>query len=145
MPPAARRDPFKNYSFLVEIDGIASAAFKSVSGLAAEAEVIEYREGSDVLSSSRKLPGRVRYPNVTLKRGITTSHDLWDWWQTVVDGPVQRRNVAIILLDNSRTPVLRWLLRNAWIAKIEAPNFEAGGNEVAIESIELAHEGLELE
>jgi phage tail-like protein len=145
LPPAARRDPFKNYSFLVEIDGIASAAFKSVSGLAAEAEVIEYREGSDVLSSSRKLPGRVRYPNVTLKRGITTSHDLWDWWQTVVDGPVQRRNVAITLLDDSRTPVLRWLLRNAWIAKIEGPNLEAGGNEVAIESIELAHEGLELE
>ena len=145
MPPAARRDPFKNYSFLVEIDGIASAAFKSVTGLAAEAEVVEYREGSDVLSSSRKLPGRVRYPNVTLKRGITTSHDLWDWWQTVVAGPVQRRNVAIILLDDSRTPVLRWLLRNAWIAKIEGPNLHAGGNEVAIESVELAHESLELE
>jgi phage tail-like protein len=145
VPPAARRDPFKNYSFLVEIDGIASAAFKSVTGLAAEAEVIEYREGSDVLSSSRKLPGRVRYPNVTLKRGITTSHDLWDWWQTVVAGPVQRRNVAIILLDDSRTPVLRWLLRNAWIAKIEGPSLHASGNEVAIESIELAHEGLELE
>jgi len=145
VPPAARRDPFKNYSFLVEIDGIASAAFKSVTGLAAEAEVVEYREGSDVLSSSRKLPGRVRYPNVTLKRGITTSHDLWDWWQTVVAGPVQRRNVAIILLDDSRTPVLRWLLRSAWIAKIEGPSLHASGNEVAIESIELAHEGLELE
>ena len=145
MPPAARRDPFKNYSFLVEIDGIASAAFRSVSGLAAEAEVIEYREGSDALSSSRKLPGRVRYPNVTLRRGITASHDLWDWWQTVVDGTVQRRNASITLLDDSRTPVLRWLLRNAWIAKIEGPNLEAGGNEVAIESIELAHEGLELD
>jgi phage tail-like protein len=145
LPPASRRDPFKNYSFLVEIDGIASAAFKSVSGLAAEAEVIEYREGSDPLSSSRKLPGRVRYPNVTLTRGITTSQDLWDWWQTVVDGGVERRNVAIVLLDDSRTPVLRWLLRNAWIAKIEGPNLHAGGNEVAIESIELAHEGLELE
>ena len=146
MPPAARRDPFKNYSFLVEIDGIASAAFASVSGLAAEAEVIEYREGSDPLSSSRKLPGRVRYPNVTLTRGITTSLDLWNWWQAVVDGGgVVRRNVVVVLLDDSRTPALRWLLRNAWIAKIEGPNLHAGGNEVAIESIELAHEGLELE
>jgi phage tail-like protein len=145
LPPAGRRDPFKNYSFLVEIDGIASAAFKSVSGLGGEAEVIEYREGSDPLSSSRKLVGRVRYPNVTLKRGLTTSHDLWDWWQTVVNGPVERRNVAIVLLDDSRTPVLRWLLRNAWIAKIEGPSLHASGNEVAIESIELAHEGLELE
>ena len=141
----ARRDPFKNYSFLVEIDGIASSAFKSVSGLAAEAEIIEYREGSDPLSSSRKLPGRVRYPNVRLSRGLTTSRDLWDWWETVVDGPVQRRNVAITLLDDSRTPVLRWLLREAWVAKFEAPEFDASKNEVAIETIELAHERLELD
>ena len=145
MPPAARRDPFKNYSFLVEIDGIASAAFKSVRGLGAEAEVLEYREGRDALSSSRKLPGRVRYPNVTLTRGITTSLDLWNWWQTVVDGGVERRNVAVVLLDDSRTPVLRWLLRNAWIARIEGPSLHASGNEVAIETVELAHEGLELE
>jgi phage tail-like protein len=139
-----RRDPFKNYSFVVEIDGIASSAFKSVSGLAAEAEVIEYREGSDPLSASRKLPGRVRYPNVRLSRGLTTTRDLWDWWETVVNGTVDRRNVAIILLDDSRTEVLRWFLRDAWIAKFEAPDLDAGGNEVAIETIELAHEGLDL-
>lgn len=145
MPPAGRRDPFKSYSFLVEIDGVASAAFKSVSGLGAEAEVIEYREGSDPVSSSRKLPGRVKYPNVTLKRGLTASRDLWQWWETVADGAVQRRNVAIVLLDDSRTPVLRWLLRNAWIARIEASELEASKNEVAVESVELAHEGLELE
>ena len=62
-----------------------------MSGLAAEAEVIEYREGADKLSSSRKLPGRVRYPNVTLRRGLTTSRDLWNWWLTVRDGTLQRR------------------------------------------------------
>jgi phage tail-like protein len=145
MPPAGRRDPFKSYSFLVEINGIASAAFQSVSGLSAEVEVIEYREGADPLSSSRKLPGRVKYPNVTLKRGITTSLDLWSWWQTVADGAVERRNVAIVLLDDVHAPVLRWLLRNAWIARIEGPSLHASGNEVAIESIELAHERLELE
>jgi phage tail-like protein len=141
----ARRDPFKNYSFLVEIDGIASSAFKSVSGLAAEAEVIEYREGSDPLSSPRKLPGRVRYPNVKLSRGLTTSRDLWDWWEAAVTGTALRRNVAITLLDDSRTPVLRWLLHDAWVAKFEAPEFDAGKNEVAIETIELAHERLELD
>jgi phage tail-like protein len=141
----ARRDPFKNYSFLVEIDGIASSAFKSVSGLAAEAEVIEYREGSDPISSSRKLPGRVRYPNVRLSRGLTTSRDLWDWWETVVNGTVERRNVAITLLDDSRTPVLRWLLRDAWVAKFDAPELDASANEVAIETLELAHERLELD
>ena len=141
----ARRDPFKNYSFLVEIDGIASSAFKSVSGLAAEAEVIEYREGSDPVTSSRKLPGRVEYPNVVLKRGLTTSRDLWDWWRTVVDGTIDRRGVAITLLDDARTPVLRWLLLNAFPVKIQASDLEAEGNEVVIETIELAHEGLELD
>jgi phage tail-like protein len=140
----ARRDPFKNYSFRVEIDGIQSSAFKSVSGLAAEAEVIEFRQGSDPIGSTRKLPGRVRYPNVTLKRGLTTSHDLWDWWQTVVDGSLQRRNVLITLLDDQGNEVLRWALFEAWIAKFEAPEFDASKNEVAIESIELAHERLEL-
>ena len=145
MPAAGRRDPYKSYSFLVEIDGIPSAAFKSVSGLAAEAEVIEYREGSDPLSSSRKLPGRVEYPNVVLRRGLSTSRDLWDWWQTVVNGTVERRNVSVTLLDDSRTPVLRGLLRNAWPVKIQASDLEAEGNEVVIETIELAHEGLELD
>jgi phage tail-like protein len=140
----ARRDPYKNYSFLVEIDGIASSAFKSVSGLGAEAEVIEYREGSDPLTSSRKLPGRVEYPNVVLRRGLSTSRDLWDWWQTVVDGTVERRDVSITLLDDSRTPVLRWHVRNAFPVKIQASDLEAEGNEVVIETIELAHEGLEL-
>ena len=142
--PSTRNDPFKNFNFLVEIDGIGSAAFKSVSGLSAEVEVIEYRSGADTLTSSRTLPGRVRYANVTLKRGITTSRDLWDWWRTVVEGNAQRRNVAIVLLDDSRNAVLRWALRDAWIVKIEGPELDAEGNEVAIETVELAHEGLEL-
>ena len=142
-----KRDPFKNYSFLVEIDGIASSAFKSVSGLAAKAEVIEYREGSDPVSSWRKLllPGSVEYPNVRLSRGLTTSRDLWDWWQTVADGSLERRNVSITLLDDARNPDLRWLLRDAWITKFEAPELDASANEVAIETIELAHERLELD
>jgi phage tail-like protein len=143
MPGAGRRDPFRNYSFLVAIDGMPDAAFKSVSGLTAEAEVIEFR--SIEQRTSLKLPGQVRYSNVRLERGVTTSRDLWDWWQTVVDGNVQRRGVAIKLLDDTGQEVLRWNLREAWIAKIEGPELEAGANEVAIESIELAHEGLELD
>ena len=143
MPAASRRDPFKSYSFVVEIDGN-EFSFKSVSGLAAEVEVIEYRAGADPISLTRKLPGRVRYPNVILKRGLTTTHDLWDWWQTVVNGSVERRSVLITLLDDSRNAMLRWQLREAWIAKFEAPEFDASKNEVAIESIELAHEGFEL-
>jgi phage tail-like protein len=144
MPAPSRDDPFKSYSFLVEIDGIPSSFFREVSGLDAEAEVIEYREGGDRVTSSRKLPGRVKYSNVTLTRGLTTSRDLWDWWTTVRDGAVQRRGVAITLLDDARQPVLRWLLREAWIARIEFSELDASKNEVAVESIELAHEGLDL-
>jgi phage tail-like protein len=144
MPARSRADPFKDYSFLVEIDGIAQAAFSEVSGLSAEAEVIEYREGSDKQTSARKLPGRVRYGNVTLERGLTTSRELFDWWMTVVNGNVQRRNVAVVLLDDARQSLMRWLLRDAWIAKIEVGSMQAKGNDVLIESVVLTHEGLEL-
>jgi phage tail-like protein len=141
MPPA-RKDPFKSFSFLVEIDGVAAATFRSVSGLAAEAEVIEFRELGG--SHSIKLPGRIRYPNVILRRGLTTSRDLWDWWETVRDGAIQRRTVLIAVLDDAGQPVLRWRLSEAWPARWELSELDAGKNEIAIESLELAHEGLEL-
>jgi phage tail-like protein len=144
MPAPARIDPYRNFRFVVDIDGN-RAGFTSVSGLAAEAEVIEYREGWDGLTSTRKLAGRVKYPNVTLRRGVTTDRFLWDWWKMILAGTVQRRNVGIILLDDDRNEVLRWSLNEAWIARIEVSDLDAEGNEVAIESIELAHEGLELE
>jgi phage tail-like protein len=143
--PSSRNDPYKSFSFLVEIDGAASAGFTSVSGLAAEAEVIEYREGADRLTSTRKIPGLKKYTNVTLKRGFTTSRDLWDWWTTVRDGEAQRRTVAITLLDDAREPVARWILREAYPTKWELSELDASTNELVIESIELAHEGLELE
>jgi phage tail-like protein len=141
MPPA-RKDPFKSFSFLVEIDGVAAATFRSVSGLAAEAEVIEFRQLGG--SHSIKLPGRIRYPNVILRRGLTTSRDLWDWWETVRDGAIQRRTVLIAVLDDAGQPVLRWRLSEAWPAKWELSELDASKNEIAIESLELAHEGLEL-
>jgi len=145
MAPGARHDPTPAFNFLVEIDGIVTAGFSECSGLSSETEVIEYREGNERVLGVRKLPGLTRYGNVTLRRGITTNRDLWDWRQTVIDGQVSRRTVAITLLDESATPVMRWSLREAWIAKIEGPHLRARGNEVAIESIELAHEGLRLE
>jgi phage tail-like protein len=137
-----RRDPFKSFSFVVEIDGIAAATFKSVSGLAAEAEVIEYRDLGG--AHSIKLPGRIRYPNVTLRRGLTTSRDLWEWWETVRDGTLQRRAVRITLVDDAGREVLRWTLDEAWPVKWELSELDASKNEVAIETLELAHEGLDL-
>ena len=140
MPGPQRDDPYKSFNFLVEIDGIARAAFSEVSGLESETTVVEYRTGSDF--GTRKLPGLTKYANIVLRRGITQDRDLWDWRQSVVDGNVQRKNGRIILLDDDRTEVLRWNFREGWPCKWQGPALNAKSSEVAIELLEIAHEGL---
>jgi phage tail-like protein len=140
---AQRNDPYKAFSFLVEIDGLPMAAFSEASGLESETAVIEYRTGDEYLT--RKLPGLTRFANIVLRRGITQDRGLWDWRQNIVDGNPDRRNGMIKVLDDQRNEVLRWNFRNGWICKWEGPAFDAKSNEVAIETIEIAHEGLELE
>jgi phage tail-like protein len=143
---AVQRDnPYLNFNFLVDLGLGDELGFSEVEVPSGEIEVIEYREGGDRVNSARKLPGLAKYPNVTLKRGITGRTDLFEWWKSVRDGQVQRRNVTITLLDEQRQAVLRWHLRDAWPVKIEGPALNATGNEVAIETLELAHEGLEIE
>jgi len=143
---AVQRDnPYLNFNFLVDIGLGDELGFSEVEVPSGEIEVIEYREGGDRVNSARKLPGLTKYPNVTLKRGITGRTDLFEWWKSVLDGQVQRRNVTITLLDEQRQAVLRWHLRDAFPVKIEGPSLNASGNEVAIETLELAHEGLEIE
>ena len=143
MPPPARHDPFSACNFLVEIDGLQSVGFLECSGLSSETDVIEYREAGD--ATVRKLPGLTKYGRIVLKRGITTNRDLWDWRQSVVSGQTQRRNGVIVLLNEVHLPVLRWTFRNGWPAKLEGPALNAHSSDVAIESIEIVHEGLELE
>jgi phage tail-like protein len=144
MSPANRNDPFKAFNFLVEIDGATKAGFTEVTGLEFEIAAIEYREGADKPLTVRKLPGLVKYSNITLKRGLTTDRSLWDWIKTVLDGTVHRANVSIVLLDDQRQAVVRWTLREAWPCKYSGPALNAQGNQVAIESLEICHEGLEL-
>jgi phage tail-like protein len=140
-----RDNPYLNFIFIVDIGAGDELGFSEVEVPSGEIEVIEYREGADRVNTARKLPGLAKYPNVTLKRGITGSTDLFEWWKSVRDGQVVRRNVTITLLDEQRQAVYRWLLRSAWPVKIEGPTLNASGNEVAIETLELAHEGLEIE
>jgi len=139
----ARDDPYTGFNFLVEIDGITVAAFKQVSGLGSETEVIEYRAGSDKANTVRKLPGLTRYANIVLKRGVTKDAQLWNWRKTVEQGIADRRNGSIVLLDEARSEILRWDFSNGWVAKFSGPDLNAQANEVAIETIEIAHEGLE--
>jgi phage tail-like protein len=138
---APRSDPYKNFNFRVEIDNLTIAGFSECSGLGSEVDVIEYREGGDHLV--RKLPGLRKFNNITLKRGITKSSELQDWHKNILNGVPDRRNGAIILLDDDRTEVVRWKFSNAFPRKWEGPNLNAKGNEVAIETLEIACEGIE--
>jgi phage tail-like protein len=145
MATGERRDPYRAFNFQLEIDNVPLGAFSEVSGLTAEGDAVDYREGTDLQSSVRKLPGLRKYSNLTLKRGYTQDKSLWNWYANIVNGVSDRRNVTIVLMNESREPVLRWHAENAWINKIEGPSLKASGNEVAMESVELVHEGLTIE
>ena len=144
MPTGERKDPFRSFNFKLDMDGV-SANFRECSGLTADGNVVEYREGTDLQRTTRKMPGLLTYGNIMLKRGYTDNTDLWDWYRNISNGLMDRRNGSIILLDEQHQEVLRWSITNAWIKKIEAPSFNATANEVALESVELVHEGLMLE
>ncbi|MEZ5286229.1 MAG: phage tail protein [Vicinamibacterales bacterium] len=141
MPSSSRNDPLSGFNIRVEISGITAAGFTECTGLSSETEVVSYREGTD--RRVRRLPGLTKFANVTLKRGISTDRALWDWRQAVVDGQVDRRVVSIVLMDAARNEVARWNLFEAWPAKWEGPTLNASSSAVAIETLEIAHEGLE--
>ena len=144
METGERIDPFRAFNFRVEFDGLTVGSFSEVSGLTSEGDAIDYREGTDFPLTARKLTGLRKYTNIVLKRGYTTNDELWSWHRNIVNGVADRRNGTVILMDEERKDVLRWDVENAWINKIEAPTFNASGNEVAIESVEIVHEGLML-
>jgi phage tail-like protein len=145
MATGDRRDPYRSFNFQLVIDGVPLGAFTECSGLTAEGDPVEYREGTDVAPNVRKLVGLRKYTNIMLKRGYTQDKSLWQWYVNIANGVPDRRNVTIVLLNEERQPVLRWHAEAAWVNKIEAPSFKASGNEVAMESVELIHEGLTLE
>jgi phage tail-like protein len=143
MPQTGQRiDPFRNFNFLVEIDGIAQASFTDCSGLSSTTQIIETREGGDN-TTVRKMPGLTQYENLTLKSGMTSSVELWTWRQQIIDGIVIRRNGSVVVYDPTRhAEVARWNFFNAWPSKWEGATFTAKGNDIAIDTLVLAHEGL---
>ena len=145
MATDTRTDPFRGFNFRVEIDGIGAGSFSEVSGLTAEGDAVDYREGTDAVNNVRKLVGLRKYANLMFKRGYIQSDELWQWYGRIANGQPDRRNGTVVLRNEARQDVLRWHFENAWINKIEGPGLKASGNEVAIESMELCHEGLTLE
>jgi len=137
-----RTDPFRNFNFLVEIDGIAQGAFIECSGLGATTEVIETREGGDN-TTVRKLPGKTTYTDITLKWGLSTSKELWKWREQVINGTVARKNGSVVVYDlTNRAEVARWNFVSAWPSKWEGAAFNAKGNDIAVDTLVLSHEGI---
>lgn len=135
-------DPFGNYNFVVEIDGIDRGAFQEVSGFDSTIDVIEHREGGEN-TTVRKLPGMTKYSNLVLKWGITDDMTLYNWHRDTVNGrPNFRKNGSIVLRDRQQNEVARWDFIRAWPTKYDGPDLNAEGTDVAIETLELAHEGI---
>jgi len=140
----AKQYPLPAFHFTVEWGGT-RIGFSEVTGLTQENQAIEYRDGNFPEYSSIKMPGLGKFSNVTLKRGIVKNdNEFFKWLSTVKLNTVERRNLIISLLNEEHNPVMVWTVQNAFPVKVEGPQLKASGNEVAIETIEIAHEGLEL-
>ena len=147
--PIQRDNPYSSFNFLLTVNGISNdgnlpgASFSEVSGLEFEIGMTEYRNGSEDITP-RKMPGLVKYTNLVLKSGATGDIIFWNWVLEGVQGSINRADGSIILLDEARAEVMRWNFRNAWPCKYTAPTFNSANNEIAMETLELCHEGLEL-
>ena len=150
---AAKGDyPIPKFHFRVQWGKDFRIGFTEVSGLDFETEVIEYREGSSKTYNSSKQPGRTKYSNVTLKRGtFEGDYDFYMEWRKTFyfqegnqTGSRFRRNVDIMLLNENHEPIITWTLLNAWPSKVQSTDLKADANEVAIETMELVHEGLTI-
>jgi phage tail-like protein len=138
---AERVDPYRNFRFRVEIQGITQAGFNECTFGDTSVEVVEYREGPDP-THPRKLSGQTKYGDVTLKWGITDNTDLYDWFIRVVEkGALNNRaNLSIILVDEEGSNKSRWDLVECWPKKFDPTDFNAKGNDVAIETLEICTE-----
>jgi len=137
--------PLTTFSFSLEMDGITNSEWKECSGVDTETELIEYKEttkeGKMII---RKLPGAMKWSDITLKKGITSSTELWEWRKQVEEGSVEeaRRNGSIVLYDSTHKEVARWNFISGWPQKITGADLNAGENAVAVEAVTITHEGL---
>jgi len=137
--------PLPTHHFLVEWSGT-RIGFSEVSGLGYEVEVIEYRDGASPEYSAVKMPGQKKFSDVTLKRGICAGdNEFAEWLETISMNTVEKRDVTISLLNNEHEPVVVWKLKEAWPVKIVGPTLDATSNEVGIEELVIAHEGLRIQ
>ena len=135
-------DPFIAFNFMLEISGIITAGFHDCSGVDSTIEIIEYREGGQN-TTVKKLPGQTKYSNIVLKRGMYADSTLYNWHKASIEGPPQRQDGSVVQYDRQGNEVARYNFYRAWPTKYTAPTYNSQGNDVAIETLELAHEGVE--
>lgn len=136
--------PIPKFRFEVKWDS-AVMSFQEVSGLDVEAQPIEYRHGDSPSFSVIKMPGIKKYGNITMKKGVfAKDNKFWDWFNQIKMNTIKRIPITISLLDEGGAPTMVWSLTNAWPTKITGTDLKADGNEVAVETIEIAHEGLTI-
>lgn len=138
-----RDDPYRNFRFKVDIDGIRIASFAEATIPDSTTDVVDYREGTD-LPFQRKLSGLTKYGNITLKRGLTDSMDLYDWKKLVEDSGAitARKDISLILIDEEGNDKAQWDINEAWPTKYDSSDFSAKANDVVIETFEIVHEGV---
>ena len=150
MPAVYRDDPYGGYNFEVVIPGISDdgttvkGAFAEVSGIEADITPIEYRGGNEDIIA-RKIPGLKKFNNLTFKRGIIGDLAFWNWILAAMNGQVQRTEGSIVLLDEQRKEVMRWNFKRGWSCKWTGPGLNAKYNEIAMETLEICHEGIEID
>jgi phage tail-like protein len=142
--PPHKPDPYGGYLFFVEWNGIIHAGFRQCTGLSSVQSAGEYREGTDP-PTMRKIPGFNSYSNITLQRGITNNDELWKWRERLERGNADRRDISIVLMDETGKEKIRWNLAHCWPISWKAPDFDASSDAVAIESMELAYEGFTVD
>lgn len=136
--------PMPKFRFSVDLgDGMKDISFQEVSGLDVENQVIEYRKENSPLFSTIRMAGIAKYGNVTMRRGVfVNDNTFWNWYSQIKMNTITRRTVVIKLLDEKGKPTITWTLSNSWPTKISPADLKSDGNEVAVETLEIAHEGL---
>lgn len=138
--------PMPKFRFEVDLGKeLTGVAFQEISGMDVENQVIEYRKSNSKLFSTEKMPGIVKYGNITMKRGVfVNDNKFWDWHTEIQMNTIKRRTVLIKLLDENGKVTMQWQLDNAWPTKITSTDLKSDGNEVAVDTIEIAHEKLTI-
>jgi phage tail-like protein len=140
---AQNEDPLIGFHFSLDIGGVIAGYFTECSGIGSEHEVVEHKvttpDGHQVI---KKIPGRLKWENIVLKRGITSSMDIWDWRKQVEDGQVEqsRRNGSIVMYDQELRPIAQWDFQRAWPVKVSGPQPKTDSNDIGIEEVTIAHE-----